>query len=104
MTVDYVMLFSYSVRKETYMATVTVSEKGQVVIPAEIRRHLSIVPGCQLDFTLEGNTIRVEVKRQIRPAQPEDGYGMLVCKKSGKRRLADFDVAEAMREISDDCN
>jgi AbrB family looped-hinge helix DNA binding protein len=84
------------------MATVTVSEKGQVVIPAEIRRRLGIVPGCQLDFTLEGSTIRVEIKRQIQPTRPEDGYGMLVCKKPGERRLADFDVADAMREAADD--
>ena len=84
------------------MLTVTVSEKGQVVIPAEIRRRLGIVPGCQLDFTLEGNTIRVELKRRIRPARPEDGYGMLVCHKPGERRLADFDVAHAMREAADD--
>jgi antitoxin PrlF len=42
------------------MPTVTVSEKGQVVIPAEIRRQLGITPGCQLDFTVEGSTIRVE--------------------------------------------
>ena len=40
------------------MPTVTVSDKGQVVIPAEIRRRLGIVPGCQLDFSLDGNAIR----------------------------------------------
>jgi len=85
------------------MSTVTVSEKGQVVIPAEIRRRLGIVPGCQLDFTLEGNTVRMAVKRSIKPAHPEDGYGLLVCNKPGKRRLADFDVARAMREDADDC-
>ena len=84
------------------MAIVTVSEKGQVVIPAEIRRNLSIVPGCQLDFILEGNHIRVEVKRQITPTRPEDGYAMLICTQSGERRLADFDVAQAMRETADD--
>ena len=84
------------------MATVTVSEKGQIVIPAEIRRQLSIVPGCQLDFTLEGNSIRVEVKRHITPTRAEDGYGMLVCSKAGERRLADFDVAEAMKKASND--
>ncbi len=84
------------------MATVTVSEKGQVVIPAEIRRQLRITPGCQLDFSLEGNTIRVELKRRVQPSRPEDGYGMLVCTKPGERRLADFDVAQAMRDAADD--
>lgn len=84
------------------MHTVTVSEKGQVVIPAEIRRQLGITPGCQLDFTLEGSTIRVELRRRVKPAHPEEGYGMLACKKPGVRRLAEFDVAQAMREMADD--
>ena len=79
------------------MQTVTVSEKGQVVIPMEIRRRLGITAGCQLNFSLEGNTIRADLKRQVNPAEAKDGYGMLVCKRPGKRRLADFDVALAMR-------
>jgi antitoxin PrlF len=80
------------------MPTVTVSEKGQVVIPADMRRQLGITPGCQLDFSLEGNTMRVEVRRRIQPARIEDGYGMLVCKQPGERRLSEFDVAQDMRE------
>jgi AbrB family looped-hinge helix DNA binding protein len=84
------------------MLTVTVSDKGQVVIPVEIRRRLGITPGCQLDFSLEGQVIRAEVKRQVAPTKAEDGLGMLVCKRPGERRLADFDVAAAMRESDDD--
>ena len=37
----------------------TVSDKGQVVIPVEIRRRLGITPGCQLDFSLEGHVILI---------------------------------------------
>ena len=84
------------------MLTVTVSDKGQVVIPVEIRRRLGITPGCQLDFTLEGNVIHAEVKRQVVQTNAEDGFGMLVCRRPGKRRLADFDVALAMRESEGD--
>ncbi|MBK9324929.1 MAG: AbrB/MazE/SpoVT family DNA-binding domain-containing protein [Thiobacillaceae bacterium] len=84
------------------MQTVTVSDKGQVVIPIEIRRRLGITPGCQLDFSLEGQVIRAEIKRQVAPTKIEDGFGMLVCKRPGERRLADFDVAAAMRESDDD--
>lgn len=80
------------------MSTTTVSEKGQVVIPAEIRKLLGIAPGTQLDFTVEGQSLRVEVTRRAAPTRLEDGYGLLVCRKPGKRRLSDFDVAEAMRE------
>ena len=32
------------------MQTVAVSDKGQVVIPVEIRRRLGVAPRCQLDF------------------------------------------------------
>ncbi|MBI3372784.1 MAG: AbrB/MazE/SpoVT family DNA-binding domain-containing protein [Betaproteobacteria bacterium] len=84
------------------MLIVTVSDKGQVVIPVEIRRRLGITPGCQLDFSLEGHVIRAEVKRRVVQTSAEDGYGMLVCKRPGKRRLADFDVALAMREAKHD--
>jgi antitoxin PrlF len=80
------------------MHTVTVSDKGQVVIPAEIRRKLGITPGCQLDFSMEGDAIHVAVKRQLVATRHAEGFGMLVCKKPGKRRLADFDIASAMRE------
>lgn len=80
------------------MLTVTVSDKGQVVIPVEIRRHLGITPGCQLDFSLEGHVIRAEVKRQVAQTQVADGFGMLVCQRPGERRLSDFDVALAMRD------
>jgi AbrB family looped-hinge helix DNA binding protein len=80
------------------MRTVTVSDKGQVVIPVQIRRRLGIAQGCQLNFTLEGQVIHVEIKRQMVPTKAEDGFGMLVCKRPGKRRLADFDVALAMRK------
>ena len=84
------------------MMVVTVSEKGQVVIPVEIRRRLGITPGCQLDFSLDGRVIHAEVKRPVVQTSAEDGFGMLVCKRPGKRRLADFDVALAMRETKDD--
>jgi len=84
------------------MSTVTVSDKGQVVIPAAIRRRLGIAPGSKLDFELEGDGIRVRLQRPIAPTRAEDGYGMLVCDRPGERRLSDFDVADAMRSERDD--
>jgi antitoxin PrlF len=84
------------------MSTVTVSDKGQVVIPAAIRHRLGIEPGTKLDFELEGDTIRVKALRATKRTRPEDGYGMLKCDQPGERRLADFDVAAAMRKTDDD--
>lgn len=79
------------------MATVTVSAKGQVVIPAAMRRRLGIVPGCQLELVEKGATLRAHIKRQQHMTRHEDGYGMLVFQ-GPPRRLSDFDVVEAMRK------
>ena len=79
------------------MSTVTVSDKGQVVIPAAIRHRLAIVPGSKLDFELEGDSIRVRPVRPIKPTRQGDGYGLLRCDQPGERRLSDLDVAAAMR-------
>ena len=84
------------------MPTATVSDKGQVVIPAAIRHRLGIEPGTKLDFELEGDSIRVRPQRSIKRSRPEDGFGMLTCNQPGERRLADFDVAAAMRDSDDD--
>jgi antitoxin PrlF len=78
------------------MATVTVSEKGQIVIPSEMRRKFGITAGTQLEFIEEGATLRVSVKRTREGTRHEDGYGMLVYR-GAPRRLAEFDVAKAMR-------
>ncbi|NEQ42352.1 MAG: AbrB/MazE/SpoVT family DNA-binding domain-containing protein [Leptolyngbya sp. SIOISBB] len=85
------------------MATVTVSDKGQVVIPVAIRKQLGITPGSQLTFTLEGSAIRVEVKRSRPITTIDEGFGMLVCPPAPTRRLQDFDVAQAMRENHHEC-
>ena len=37
--------------------------------------------------------LRVEVTQLIQPTRPEEGYRLLVCKETGERHLADFDVA-----------
>jgi antitoxin PrlF len=84
------------------MSAVTVSDKGQVVIPAAIRRRLGIAPGSKLDFELEGDSIRVRLCKSIPPSRAEDGNGLLRCDLPGERRLADFDVAGAMRDQDDD--
>lgn len=81
------------------MSRVTVSDEGQVVIPASIRQQLGITPGSQLTFTLEGSFIRVEVERPQRAASTiDEGFGMLVCPPGEPRRLTEFDVAQAMRD------
>jgi AbrB family looped-hinge helix DNA binding protein len=84
------------------MSTVTVSDKGQVVIPVAIRQRLGIEPGSKLDFELEGDSIRVRILRTIKQTRPEDGFGLLRCDRPGVRNLSNFDVATAMRDEHDD--
>ena len=80
------------------MTTVTVSEKGQVVIPAAIRRGLGIKPGTELDFELDGSSIRVSLRQSVPAVSIASGYGMLRAKLADKpRKLPEFDAAEALR-------
>jgi AbrB family looped-hinge helix DNA binding protein len=81
------------------MQTVTVSEQGQVVIPSDIRKQLGITAGSQLTLIIENTGLRIEVNQRAHNTHPDDGYGLLTCKEPGERHLADFDVAQAMRDI-----
>jgi AbrB family looped-hinge helix DNA binding protein len=78
------------------MSCVTVSSKGQVVIPATLRRQLGIQPGSQVEVSAVNGRIEIELKHPPRSSTHEAGLGML--KYAGPpRRLPDFDAAEIMR-------
>ena len=80
------------------MLTSTVSDKGQVVIPAAYRRLLGIKPGSALDFEIEGNSMRVHVLHETKQSSINDGYGMLLAKGKKQRHLGEFDVALSMKK------
>lgn len=79
------------------MAAATLTEKGQIVIPAEIRARYQLTPGTQVEFVHEDGTIRLVVRRRVAPTDPAAGYGMIKVKprraRRGTRRLSDFDAA-----------
>lgn len=80
------------------MPAATLTEKGQVVIPAEIRARHGLTPGTQVEFVDEGGTIRLVVRRRVTPSDPAAGYGLVKIKPTGKsRRLADFDPASLLK-------
>ena len=83
------------------MPAATLTEKGQIVIPADIRARYELTPGTQVEFVDEGGAIRLIVRRRITPSDPAAGYGLVPVKpKSGKgaaRRLAEFDPASLLR-------
>jgi AbrB family looped-hinge helix DNA binding protein len=80
------------------MSAATLTEKGQVVIPAEIRARHGLTPGTQVEFIDEDGTIRLVVRRKVVPSDPALGYGLVKLKSKGKpRRLAEFDAAATLR-------
>jgi AbrB family looped-hinge helix DNA binding protein len=83
------------------MAAATLTEKDQVIIPAEIRARYELTPGTQVEFVDEGGSIRLRILRKITPSDPGLGYGMLKAKPGRKaaptRRLADFDAASLLK-------
>lgn len=82
------------------MSCVTVSNKGQVVIPADLRKQLGILPGSQVEVSLVEDRIEISLLHPAGHSSHESGFGML--KYAGPpRRLADMDVAELMRREND---
>jgi antitoxin PrlF len=68
----------------------TVTDKGQVTVPAEVRRRLGIRPRDKLAFVLDGDTVRL-VRR-----------GSVVARTAGVLKGASTPVsAEEMREAAE---
>jgi AbrB family looped-hinge helix DNA binding protein len=74
----------------------TVSAKGQVVIPQAIRIELGITPGSEVEVRREGSGVMIRLKNMRPQSKLADGFGML--KYSGKKRLEDFDIGTEMRK------
>ena len=74
---------------------VTVSSKGQVVIPKKIRQSLGIAAGSCVDFVVQDDVLQLRVVRHKTHTRLEDGHGML--KNKSRALAADFDVASLLR-------
>lgn len=76
------------------MPAATLTEKGQIIIPAEIRARYELTPGTQVEFVDEGGAIRLVVRRRVARSDPAAGYGLVKVKSAGRpRRLSEFDPA-----------
>lgn len=79
------------------MAVATLTAKGQIVIPADIRARHELTPGTQVEFVDEGGVIRLLVRRRVVASEPAAGYGMIriaaPAAGSPPRRLSEFDPA-----------
>lgn len=80
------------------MATATLSERGQIVVPADIRRKYGLSAGTQVEFVDDGGSIRLVIRRRVPHTDPLAGYRMIKVKSKGRvRRLSDFDPATLTR-------
>jgi antitoxin PrlF len=76
------------------MSSVLVSAKGQVVLPADLRRRLGLNPGARLEVTEEPDGLRLRVQRAVPAAAVEELAGMVTAPSRGKpRKLSEFDPA-----------
>jgi len=79
------------------MATMTVSSKGQIVLPADIRRRLGLMAGTQMEIIEEPDGVRLVVARPIKASSIAACAGMVTASSTGKaRNLADFDPASLL--------
>jgi AbrB family looped-hinge helix DNA binding protein len=79
------------------MPQLTVSTKGQIVLPAEIRRRLGMGPGAKLEIIESSNGIVLRVARAASSPDVAALAGLLKAPSKGRpRRLLDFDAASML--------
>ena len=75
------------------MDTSTVTSKGQVTIPQEIRRALGIRQGSRVAFSAKNGQVLLRVTHAA-PQTVASGFGMLSSR--GRHLPADFDAASLL--------
>lgn len=72
------------------MKTSSVTVKGQVTIPAELRRELGLKPGDRVEFARKGGKILI----QRRESRVEAAFGMIKASKGATLEDMDKAIAE----------
>jgi AbrB family looped-hinge helix DNA binding protein len=81
----------------TPMSTLLVSSKGQIVLPAALRRRLGMGAGARIEVLEESDGLKLRVVRAVATADVTGMAGMVKAKARGvPRRLEDFDPAAMM--------
>jgi len=82
---------------EPFMATLLVSSKAQIVLPAALRRRLGMGAGARLEVIEEPDGPRLRLVRSVSTADIADMAGMVKAPARGVRRsLEDFDPASTL--------
>lgn len=76
------------------MTTVLVSSKGQIALPAALRRRLRMGAGARLEVLEEGDGLKLRLLRPVASVDVSGLAGLVKAPTRGApRRLEDFDPA-----------
>ncbi len=79
------------------MATLLVSSKGQIVLPATLRRRLALGAGTKLEVLEESDGLKLRVVRSVPKTDVAELAGMVRVRRRGvPRTLQDFDPASLL--------
>lgn len=79
------------------MSTLLVSSKGQIVLPAALRRRLGMGAGSRLELLEESDGLKLRVIRSVATSDMTGMAGMVKAPTRGiPRRLEDFDPASLL--------
>ena len=86
-----------SFNPEIDMSTLLVSSKGQIVLPAELRRRLGMGAGARLEVLEESDGLKLRVVRSVATADVSGMAGLIKAPSRGvPRQLEKFDPASLL--------
>ena len=79
------------------MPTLLVSSKGQIVLPAELRRRLGMGAGARIEVLEDSDGLKLRVVRPVAATELANLAGMVKAPARGvPRSLEDFDPASVL--------
>jgi antitoxin PrlF len=79
------------------MSTLLVSSKGQIVLPAALRRRLGMGAGARIEVLEESDGLKLRVVRPVATADMTEMAGMVTAPARGApRQLEEFDPASLL--------
>ena len=86
-----------SLQPEAVMSTLLVSSKGQIVLPAALRRRLGMGAGARIEVVEEPDGLKLRVVRTVAAVDMIGMAGMVKARARGvPRRLQEFDAASLL--------
>ena len=80
------------------MSTLLVSSKGQIVLPAELRRRLGMGVGARVEVLEESDGLKLRIVRSVATADVSQMAGLVRAPaRNVPRRLAEFDPAALLK-------